>query len=385
MSESISTAYDDTVDERAQENGRSPAETSGAILFPQLVWAHYHLQEEAGHLPARHRDGHGAGSNGGKGRSDHDRGLRAAERTFRAKLAEFQGAEGEILDAYWCWSEASAVALTAKPPPRTQKRRGPELRLHRVTDWATLEAPEIAELLHHYDALAIKASEILTPSPKRIAMERIFAEQSYLLGYVETLRESTKATLKPLVDRQRAALKQVEDYYDRAAQNAARIYYFIGMVLGLVAVLCAAAVVAVPLIVWAGVDVHSMRDYLAAYAAGAIGACVSVMSRMRLQGGFRVDYEVGRLPLYVLGGVRPAVGAIFGTATFFALQSNFIQGGQTGSFYFFALLAFLSGFSERFTHVIFGQAEKTVTNTIEAEEKQEADASSARTAGTDSA
>jgi len=209
MSESISTAYDDPVDERAQENGRGAAETSGAILFPQLVWAHYHLQAESGHLPARHRDGGGAASNGGKGRGEHDRQVRAAERAFRAKLAEFQGAEGEILDAYWCWSEASAVVLTAKPPSRTQKRRGPELRLHRVTDWATLEAPEIAELLHHYDALAIKASEILTPSPKRIAMERIFAEQSYLLGYVETLRESTKATLKPLVDRQRAALKQI--------------------------------------------------------------------------------------------------------------------------------------------------------------------------------
>jgi len=113
---------------------------------------------------------------------------------------------------------------------------------------------------------------------------------------------------------------------------------------------------------------------------------VRVSGRMR--SGFSVDYEVGRGPIFWLGAFRPVIGAIFASAVYFALESDFIQLGtisQQSTFTFYAFVGFLAGFSERFTHVIFGQAEKTVTNTIEAEEKQEADASAAGRTTADSA
>jgi hypothetical protein len=96
---------------------------------------------------------------------------------------------------------------------------------------------------------------------------------------------------------------------------------------------------------------------------------VSVMLRMRpdTRAGFSVDYEVGRGPLFWLGAFRPVIGAIFASAVYFALESNFIQLGtitQQNTFTFYAFVGFLAGFSERFTHVIFGEAELTVAEAL---------------------
>jgi hypothetical protein len=332
----------------------------GAILFPELVWAHHVWQHEAGVGPRQVSDGspddRPAGTVNRTGRS------RDSERVYRAKLKAFELAEGEILDAYWCWNEASAVALTAKPRRRFSiHRRERELHLHRATDWATVRHHEIMELMHRLDSLAIRVSEILTPAPKRIAMERIFAEQSYLLGFVETT-DSRRSDIRDLRAKQNRTLDEIESYYDRAAQNAARIYYFFGMMLGLSILVLAAAAVVLPLILFGEVERIAMRDYLSSFLAGAVGAIVSVMSRMRQDPrspqAFKVDYEIGKAPLWFLGAIRPVLGAIFGTATYFALQSGLIvltPSTEETEFYFYALLAFLSGFSERFTHVLLGQ------------------------------
>ena len=357
MSESTSTSAED----RPAEHDQSPAlDDTGAILFPELVWAHHVWQHDAGLGPRGATNDDGPSAKPGARRAED------AERVYRAKLRAFELAEGEIQDAYWCWSEASAIALTVKRPRRySLRRREREIHLHRATDWATMRIHEVAELMHLFDSLAIRASEILTSTPKRIAMERIFAEQSYLLGFVETTgRKPTEKERAALVHKQRTALHEIEGYYDRAAQNAARIYYFFGMMLGLGLLAAAAAAVALPLALVADVEHIEMRDYLSSYLAGAVGAIVSVMSRMRQDPrspqAFRVDYEVGKAPLWFLGAVRPVLGAIFGTATYFALRSGLIvltPSGEETEFYFFALLAFLAGFSERFTHVLLGQIE----------------------------
>jgi hypothetical protein len=349
---------------RDARSGERVSRGSGAVLFPELVWAHFLWQQETGQGPGgppRAR----AQAQEGDGDMDSWR-MRESEAVYRTKLRDFQTAEGDILDAYWCWSEASAVALTGKRPRRLSLRRRPrQIHLHRATDWATMRIHAVAELIHHFDSLAIRVSEILTPAPKRIAMERIFAEESYLLGFTEkTERAPTDAELAALTRRQRQTLRDIEGYYDRAAQNAARIYYFFGMMAGLALLAAGAAAVVVPLMFVAEVDLTEFRDYLSSYSAGAVGAVVSVMSRMRQDPrspqAFRVDYEVGKAPLWFLGGVRPVLGAIFGTATFFALQSGLIQltpEGPRSEFYFYALLGFLAGFSERFAHVILSQAE----------------------------
>jgi hypothetical protein len=110
----------------------------------------------------------------------------------------------------------------------------------------------------------------------------------------------------------------------------------------------------------------STRTFFACFGAGAVGAIVSVMTRMRQADGFSLDYEVGRLQCFVLGGFRPLLGAVFGTVAYFALQSGFINVNppKGDQLYYFALLAFLAGFSERFTQVILGGAELSVAKAL---------------------
>jgi poly(3-hydroxybutyrate) depolymerase len=63
-----------------------------------------------------------------------------AEEEYRSQLEHFMEEHGAIINAYWCTSEASAVAITEKPGSRVLGflwRRPPTIRFHSATDWAT--------------------------------------------------------------------------------------------------------------------------------------------------------------------------------------------------------------------------------------------------------
>ena len=166
-------------------------------------------------------------------------------------------------------------------------------------------------------------------------------------------------------------LKRIERYYDRAASKSVRLVYFLGMLVGIF--LLAALGLAISAILGISTELNlrstPTQNFFASYGAGAVGALVSVMLRMRpdTRSGFSVDYEVGRGPIFWLGAFRPVIGAIFASAVYFALESDFIQLGsitQQNTFTFYAFVGFLAGFSERFTHVIFGEAELTVAEAL---------------------
>ena len=93
--------------------------------------------------------------------------------------------------------------------------------------------------------------------------------------------------------------------------------------------------------------------------AGALGAFLSVLSRMAslLEGKFVLDFEVGRANVRWLGIYRPFVGGIFGVATFFLLSSGILtteSPGDDRDFAYYGILAFFSGFFERFTKLPTG-------------------------------
>jgi hypothetical protein len=370
MTETSSTAPSEDQVGRVNGRLRRTPSPSGAMLFPELVWAHHKWQEVA----QPHELDDGKGRNGRAGGEQPRASTRPLESAYREKLAEFQHCEGEILNAYWCVRDASAVVLTEKNVSRLRwlGRRRPDYRLYRATDWVTAKSPAIALLLHHCDALAIRVAKILPSVPRRIAMEWIYAEESFLLGYLERTGGSPSSKDERRVAAEHAdELKLIERYYDRAASKAARLFYFAGMIAGLFVLAAVGLLVASVLGLFGGPSLSSSatQNFFACYGAGAIGALVSVMVRMRPDGarGFSVDYEVGRGPLVLLGMFRPAIGAIFGTALFFALASSFIELGtptEEGAFYFYAFLAFLAGFSERFAHVIFGEAELTLATAL---------------------
>lgn len=337
-----------------------------------------------------HRDDAGAGD------------LRAELETTRKS---FESDHGRIVDAYWCTSDASAVALTEQRKPRrpqrglrARRRREPELvwHLHRVTDWVTYDFAPIAELLHHCDTLAIKVECVLHGTPRRVAMRWLLAVEENLLGFVERAklaaahaptngaitrpehpetgahrqqeeladRQRRQSELDKFVARQRKEILQIEDYYDRAGQKRARQVYVTGMGGGLIALIPVAFVTGLVFSVFHVLNLHSLgiRTFFACVAAGALGAVVSVLSRMAgRRGGFIVDHEIGENGIRRLGSYRPFIGATFGLALYFLARTTLLHlDDGVKKFPFFVILAFLAGFSERWAQVVLGGAEQTV-------------------------
>lgn len=365
---------------------------AGSMLFPDLVWAHWEWQSHArphtfarpgrarrflpgaGRLNGRPSRGANAARNGVHTIAEAE--FSRLQREYDREAAQFQRSEGEIIRAYWCASEASAVVLTERKRGLSWLpwRRCGTHRLHRVTEWVTADAPEIADLLHSGDTLAIRISRVLHPVPQRIAMEWVFSEQSHLLGLVERMggRPSAEETASA-VAHYRAEVDRIERYYDRAAKKTARIRYFLGMLLGLVFVAGLGALIAAIIELFGSLDLGSAstRNFYACFGAGAIGAVVSVMTRMRREDGLTLDYEVGPALIVMLGGFRPVLGAIFGMVAYFALESDFLPltpPSEDTVFFYYALFAFVAGFSERFAHVILGNADLTVSKALTAED-----------------
>jgi hypothetical protein len=305
------------------------------------------------------------------------------EEEYRRRLAVFEADEGELISAYWCTSEASAVALTLKKRPGLRMRlRGEstDIRFHAVTDWVARDSPEIANVLHTCETLAVRVREVLWGSSERVAMQWILSVAGHLLGYVdrEERRRDRKAEQK-LVTRKRNELAAIEAYYHRAGEKLGRIIYFWGMMAGMVAVLALGAVLGG--LLWAFTELDpgdTTTQYLfAAYSMGAIGACFSVITRMASsRANFNLDFEVGRRQIHRLGSFRPAVGAVFAVVLFFAMKADLFQvlpdtgPGENESLYLYALVGFFSGFSERWANVIFGRAQLLLAD----DEKKKAEA-----------
>jgi hypothetical protein len=348
---------------------------NGHVSFSEVVRVHYRWAQQFHH-----------------GREA----AKTSKQELEDALRQFEADQGKIVDAYWCMSQASAAALTEKDlpaPPRWhhirlpwRKKPEPELRLHRVTDWVTNDHQQIAELLHHCDALAIRVEAVLTGVPRHVAMRWLMSVEENLLGFVErakraaprTAGNGTPATpierrqrqsqLDKFVARQRTELIQLEDYYDRAGQKHARQIYVTGMGIGALCLIPLAVGAAGLLAVFGVLDLHApgVRRFFACFAAGALGAIVSVLSRMSGRGGgFIVDHEIGDSGIHRLGGYRPLIGGVFGVALYFLARTSLLhleRGLRT--FPFFVIVAFLAGFSERWAQIVLGGAEKTVSASL---------------------
>ena len=321
-----------------------------SVAFAELVWAH-HLYERELH----------------QGKVLHGQ----AEAEYRALLERFTREQGRILNAYWCTSKASAVALTEKQGHRLWGflwRRRPDIRFHSATDWVTSETADLGHVLHTCETLAIRVSEVLSSTSERIAMQWLLSVAGYSLGVVDQARgKPTPHESALAAKRARTELAQVEAYYDRAGEKTGRLIYFWGMMVGVVAL---AVLAVVGSAVYSLLGNFELKDpetqrFFVCYAMGAVGALVSVMTRMASgpTGAFELDYEVGRQALRRVGSFRPVIGAIFAVVLYFALRSQLIQlqtvpGAQTT--YFYAALAFFAGFSERRAKILLGGAERVL-------------------------
>ena len=290
---------------------------------------------------------------------------------YHRKLKSFERAEGKIQGAYWCTTAPSGVALTVREPPgHFRLFRHSQTRIHRASDWAVpLNGEPIAELLHHCDTLAIKASAVLTGTPARIVMQWIFSIESDLLGFIErSAGVLDKREVETFYNRVKKELIHVERYYHDAGNKSARLFFFFGMLGGVLLLAALGGLMGGLFWAFGVLEAHrfTRQTLFICLVAGGIGAVVSVLTRMGSD-KFKLDYEIGRTNAVLLGSFRPLLGAIFGVALYALFRSKIFQMTPptgTEAYYFYASLAFLAGFNERWAHVIFTGAQRTISSTL---------------------
>jgi hypothetical protein len=306
------------------------------VTFADLAWDHYHWEQRRLHGTTKDE--------------------RAAD-SYRDTRAAFEARHGEIVSEYWSITEPSGVALTRKRAPRLLRVLVDDTRrFHRATDWVTRDSPPIADVLFACETLAIKVTEVLRYTSESVAIRRIVAVASELLGHIDRASGKPDADYaQQVVDRQQAELAEIDAYYREAGVRIGRMVYTQGMLIGLL-ILAALATLAILLFTW--LDVlpweRPLQTLLVAYALGSVGALVSVLQRMSGE-KFRVHYDLGKRNLYMLGSYRPVLGAVFGVFTYFVLASGLLQTNppdERTSFFYYGALAFVAGFSERFARVL---------------------------------
>jgi hypothetical protein len=229
---------------------------------------------------------------------------------------------------------------------------------HRSTDWVTRHNPPLADVLFDCENLSIRISEVLRYTSESVGLKRIMAVASHVLGVIDRAEgkvdDEHAAQIAVEEDRE---LREIRDYYRRAGVRIGLTVYTQGMAIGLVLMTFLVALVVVPLLLWGSVKWGSpLHEILISAAAGAIGAIVSVLQRMASEKSkFAVHYDLGKRILYMLGSNRPVLGVVFGTFTYFVLASGVLGTSppeHTNPLYYYGSLAFVAGFSERFTRVL---------------------------------
>ena len=294
------------------------------VSFPELVWVHHLRQQELSE--AHHGPYEGP-----------------AEKRYREFVDRFEAVSGEIVSEYWCTSEASGIALTIKRRPLLL---ADTVQLHWATDWSTKDKPKLMRLLYECETLAVKVQEVLRDTSRRLAIQSLFNVISMVLAFAETPHARDDKAVGDITRTTRAGLKEIHTYYCHAAERSGQITYVGGMLFGMV----------IPLLIsiagWIVVGNNhgsAVGIGLLCFSAGAVGALVSVMSRLS-SGKVRVDWEFGKDTLRTLGSLRPFVGAVFGLITYLALKSGVIGidlANKAGSSYYFVVFSFAAGFSER--------------------------------------
>jgi hypothetical protein len=182
-------------------------------------------------------------------------------------------------------------------------------------------------------------------------------------------------------------LTQANDLVRRMAQRQAQLDYFYGMVMGAVfLVVFVAAVQFLPMFIptagaaWLPrqLAMDSTTPWLVPLLwlcpiVGGIGAVISVMQRMG-SGEFALRDRAGSLALHFVGAFRPLIGAVFASAIVTLLFTGILPvqikaTASTSPVLLFCVIAFISGFSERWAQDMLGAGEAALSVGSDAERR----------------
>lgn len=244
-----------------------------------------------------------------------------------------------------------------------------EKELHVKISTDIVDDPELVGTLSKLSLLHLQAKQFLSDDDFRTCMDPVFSVITYCLQVadsvehrskrVETEDEQERSRLIKQLDFVRQMLMseyaRAEEAFYKVLQRNALVRYFYGMLFGM-------AIISF-LSFWMtflyngevfGLDHRTMGT---AVVAGAIGAFISVITRIS-SGRFSLSRGTVALQqatrkammLWVLGALRPLIGAVFASA-FVIFQSSRLlpiqPAGDVSEVTYYAGLAFLAGFSER--------------------------------------
>jgi hypothetical protein len=274
-----------------------------------------------------------------------------AEHYYAQLLAGYQHAYGGIKQQYYGHNVVCAAVLTRQD------------RIDIITPAVNGRFAKALGLIAQCDALTIEINNVLEAGkdPIRTITETVYGVTVSALGVIEYTPEgeAPNADRLALVENQ---LAEARALYSKAAQRQARLRYFLGVLIGL-AIAAPAMGLAALLIALGHIDGFSPVDFLGVASAGALGAAVSVLTRLS-SNGLVLDVEADSNELLRLGAVRPFLGSVLGLAAYWLLAGGLIPikvPSGSSAFNFYAGLAFLMGFSERFAQDMLSIGESNAT------------------------
>jgi hypothetical protein len=275
------------------------------------------------------------------------------EERYQELRAAFVSHHGEITDSYICESGPMAVALTTVRPRKLERklfRSKDRIEMYTETERLVRMHPEVAQVLHRAEVQYVSVRNALRGLSQRLLVNWLFV---WMRDLMLVSIPSVDGTVVPLtaeeIDEQSKELDRIEADYDQAASREAQIVYLGGMLSGVLA-LCAITV-PVGILLAASSTPVNLTTFFGCLIAGALGALVSVVTRMSAD-KFHVRHEVGRSYVQRVAAFRPFIGGVFGLLVYFALQGGVIRqldvpADERDRFAFFLVLAFAAGFSER--------------------------------------
>jgi hypothetical protein len=322
-------------------------------------------------------------------------GLRSRQRYARYRdqlYGPFENEHGHVLDSYWCEEFPAASAVTHKESTRRWApwRKKSDWTLHIVVNTPEgvefdADATAALDLLGTAEIIATEVNDYLVGQSKYVVIDMTYGLVGDLLrildaaarrlshkedgnstsssngllppglpgeGTQEPVRQSDPPHESKIVEDARHRSEWIQTYFRQCADRQGLFSFLRGLV---ISVLMIAAVGSV--LIATTLSSPKRDEVFAVLIASALGACASVLQRMKA-GGVGLDYRVGRQQLLILGAARPLLGVIAGLLLYLGVNAGIIPLAlplaDDAKVALFAVVAFLAGFNERFVDDMLG-------------------------------
>jgi hypothetical protein len=278
---------------------------------------------------------------------------------FEKLRAAFVENQGKMHEEYYALEFPAALLLVSNSRGRWFPGSVYKTRLFYNPSYSTTEFDDVFRSARRVER---KFAVLLRGRVQEILTQGIYTTGVHMLALLDAMpppgsRSPADAErIATAANSAKKETKQIEQYAYVAAMKSALIRYLTGIFVGAVVVaLCVYATVALSPALEVGSPVA------VCLACGGIGAMVSVMVRITNRRKVQVGIDQGRFVTVLSGAFRAIIGAVFGAVLFVLVAGGLLPiatppAGEKLSL-FFAGLAFLAGFSERW-------AQDTIVRTL---------------------